>query len=378
MGVLWYVLVAAALVVYVVLDGFDLGVGALYLLFARNDAERAALRASIGPVWDANEVWLIAGGGTLYFAFPALYAVGFSGFYLPLMLVLWLLILRALGLELRHHLDDPLVGRACDVVFAWSSALLALVFGVAIGNVVRGVPLEEDGYFFVAFWTDGRAGGPRPGVLDWYTLLTGLLGLTALAVHGAAWLSLRMEEPLAARARAWATRGSGLLVVLTLVGAPTSLLVRPNLTSHFASAAWGGILPLGVAASLVALFVNLRARRDRAAFLSSAAYLVTMLGTAAFAVYPVLLHATTDASRSLTVAEALAPALSLRIGLVWWTIALLAALGYFVHLYRAFSGRIAVAPPKSGDKSADKRSEESLIAAAIVPTPAATAKDHSG
>lgn len=344
MGALWFWLVAAMLVVYVVLDGFDLGVGALSLSFAKSEGERAALRASIGPVWDANEVWLIAGGGTLYFAFPALYAVAFSGFYLPLMIVLWLLILRALGLELRHHLEGEIWAHACDVAFGVSSALLAWIFGVALGNVIRGVPIEEDGYFFLALWTDGRA-GERPGVLDWYTVLTGCLGLVALMVHGAAWLALRLEEPVAARARRWALRGVFVLAVLTVAGIPASLLVRPKLWDAFRERPWGLVFPLGVAFALAAFVRHVGRKRDRAAFLSSAAYLGGVLATAAFAVYPVVLHATTDPARSLTVATALAPALSLRLGLVWWTVALLIAVAYFRHLYRTFSGRLSVRNP---------------------------------
>src|SRR5450631_1698471 len=137
MATLWFLLVALMLVAYVVLDGFDLGAGAIYKLVATSRDERALVRGAIGPVWDANEVWLLAAGGTLYFAFPQLYASSFSGFYLPLMLVLWLLIGRALGLELRGHFHDALIGEICDTVFMISSLLLAVILGAALGNVIR-------------------------------------------------------------------------------------------------------------------------------------------------------------------------------------------------------------------------------------------------
>src|SRR5580692_4345880 len=127
MATLWFLLVALMLVAYVVLDGFDLGAGAIYKLVATSRDERALVRRAIGPVWDANEVWLLAAGGTLYFAFPALYASSFSGFYLPLMMVLWLLIGRGLGLELRGHIPDPLGRQVCDSVFMISSIVLAVV-----------------------------------------------------------------------------------------------------------------------------------------------------------------------------------------------------------------------------------------------------------
>src|SRR6185369_1064968 len=141
---------------YVVLDGFDLGVGLLYKIVGRTPEERAQVRASIGPVWDANEVWLLAAGGTLDFAFPPLYAAGFSGFYLPLMMVLWMLIGRALGLELAGNMEEPLLREACDTIFAVSSILLMIFLGAAFGNVIRGVPLDAEGYFFLPLWTNFR------------------------------------------------------------------------------------------------------------------------------------------------------------------------------------------------------------------------------
>jgi cytochrome d ubiquinol oxidase subunit II len=154
METLWFCLVAVMIALYVMLDGFDLGAGVVHLLVAKTEPERRQVIASIGPVWDGNEVWLLAAGGTLYFAFPLLYASSFSGFYLPLMMVLWLLILRGIGLELRNHVDAPLWKSFWDATFALGSTLLAIFFGAALGNVVRGVPLNHDGYFFLALWTN--------------------------------------------------------------------------------------------------------------------------------------------------------------------------------------------------------------------------------
>ena len=156
MATVWFVLVAIMLAGYVVLDGFDLGAGALHLFAARTDDERRALLAAIGPVWDGNEVWLLAAGGTLFFAFPLLYASSFSGFYLPLNIVLWLLLCRAIGIEFRAHVDSALWRDFFDSVFALASLLLIIFFGAALGNVMRGVPLGTDHYFFAPLWTDFR------------------------------------------------------------------------------------------------------------------------------------------------------------------------------------------------------------------------------
>src|SRR5580698_1175892 len=146
METLWFMIVAVMVVAYVVLDGFDLGAGVICLFVARTGAERRMVLRAIGPVWDGNEVWLLAAGGTLYFAFPQLYASSFSGFYLPLMMVLWLLMLRAIGIEFRAHVETHLWQNFFDVVFSVSSILLAVFFGAALGNVVRGVPLDATGY----------------------------------------------------------------------------------------------------------------------------------------------------------------------------------------------------------------------------------------
>ena len=153
MPTLWFCLVAIMLAGYVILDGFDIGAGVIHLFVAKNDAERRAVLASIGPVWDGNEVWLLAAGGTLYFAFPGLYASSFSGFYLALMIVLWLLILRGISIEFRSHVNSELWHTFWDVIFAGASVLLAIFYGTALGNVVRGVPIDADGYFFLPLWT---------------------------------------------------------------------------------------------------------------------------------------------------------------------------------------------------------------------------------
>src|SRR5271166_7049208 len=180
MGFLWFWLVAVMIVGYVVLDGFDLGVGVLHLFLVRTEAERKATLGSIGPVWDGNEVWLLAGGGTLYFAFPLLYASAFSGFYLALMIVLWLLIGRGASIELRAQINIGVWKSFFDGLFFFSSALLAIFFGAALANVIRGVPLQEDGYFFLPLWTNWRIGS-QPGILDWYTVIGGVVALVAVA-----------------------------------------------------------------------------------------------------------------------------------------------------------------------------------------------------
>src|SRR5260221_1020150 len=229
---IWFWLVAVMITAYVVLDGFDLGAGVLHLLIARTDPERRTVIRTIGPVWDGNEVWLIAGGGTLYFAFPLLYASGFSGFYLPLMIVLWLLILRGIGIELRMHLDSIVWRGFFDGCFAISSLLLTIFYGAALGNVIRGVPLQPDGYFFLPLWTNWRV-GPQPGVLDLYTVIAGVVALVALTVHGAHYVAVKTSRDLNTRARPVAAVLFPVLVLITLLSLWGTLAIRPEILTNY-------------------------------------------------------------------------------------------------------------------------------------------------
>ena len=339
METVWFILVALMITAYVVLDGFDLGAGIINLLVARNHDERRLVLRAIGPVWDGNEVWLLAAGGALFFAFPLLYASSFSGFYLPLMIVLWLLMMRGIGIELRHHVHDPLWWTFFDFVFSASSLLLAIFFGAAIGNVVRGVPLDANGYFFEPLWTNFRVGS-NPGILDWYTVVTGLLAFVTLTVHGAHYIALKTEGELYRRSQQVSKIGWWFLILITLVSLSATIYVRPQVLNNFQFRPWGWIIPLAVLASLVAMRLFVSKARFRGAFLSSAAYIAAMLGGAAFSMYPSLLPATTNPAFSLTIYNARTGAYSLRVGLIWWGLGIALAVGYFTFVYRSFAGKV--------------------------------------
>ena len=339
MGTLWFWIVAAMLVVYVVLDGFDLGVGAVYLLVARTDAERRQALRSIGPVWDGNEVWLIAAGGTLFFAFPQLYATSFSGFYLPLMIVLWLLILRGISIELRSHFNDAMWKAFFDALFAFASILLAIFFGAALANVVRGVPIGPDGYFFLPLWTNWQP-GPNPGILDWYTVLGGVLALAALAMHGALYVTLRTTGAVEERSRRLALKLGLAVTILTVLSIPATVLARPNSLANYDAHPAAFLAPLGVLASLIVIFLASRKRALLAAFLGSCAYLTSMLVGAAAGLFPVLLPSVGPAGTDITVASAMAGPHTLRVGLVWWTFGILLAVLYSATVFWLFRGKV--------------------------------------
>ncbi len=343
MGFIWFWLVAIMIVGYVVLDGFDLGVGVLHLFLVRTEAERQATLRSIGPVWDGNEVWLLAGGGTLYFAFPPLYASAFSGFYLPLMIVLWLLVARGVCLELRNHLDVGVWRTLLDGLFGISSALLTIFYGAALANVIRGVPLQADGYFFLPLWTNWKPGA-SPGILDWYTVIGGLVALVALTLHGALWLVLKTSGELEERASQMVSPLWIVLVTLTVVSLVATIAVRPSTLTNYSAYPFTYIIPLGVAASLAAIryWNRPQSAQPLKAFLASCFYLFFMLAGACWGLYPTLLPATTGEDRNITLSHALSGHHTLSVGLVWWTLGMLLAAAYIVFVYSRFKGKVDV------------------------------------
>lgn len=342
MEITWFCLVAIMIAVYVVLDGFDLGAGINHLFIAKTDAERRQVLQSIGPVWDGNEVWLLAGGGVLYFAFPKLYASAFAGFYLPLMMVLWLLMLRGISIEFRHLLDTPTWAPFWDVVFAGASTLLAVLFGVALGNVVRGVPLDAQGNFFLPLWTNFNIGA-NPGVLDWYTVLAGVLAAFALAMHGALWVAYKTEGDLRERAHRCGRISWFGVLVMTIVVTIATFTIQPAVAASFVDRPWGYIFPLSAVAGLIGVLLFGRSQADELkAFLASCLYIVGMLTSVVQGIFPNVLPSSTRPELALTVAGTSAPAYGLQVGLAWWIPGMILVAGYFVYSYRRLAGKVRI------------------------------------
>jgi cytochrome d ubiquinol oxidase subunit II len=320
----WFLLIGVLLVGYAILDGFDLGAGMLHLFIAKNDRERRLVMNAIGPVWDGNEVWLLTAGGAIFAAFPKVYATVFSGLYLALMLLLVGLILRAVSLEFRSKVADPRWRATWDVAFAIGSFLPALLFGVAIGNVLRGLPLTRDGEFAGTFL----------GLLNPFSLLIGLLAVAMFLMQGATWLTVRLDHGLRARAAA-AARGSWVAFVALWIAA--TLFARfetPRLFENYAHPiTWIAPTLFVIAAALFPLLI----RRGRwAAFAASSASIAMLIGIMGQALFPSMVPSLDNPSFALTIRNASSTQLTLQVMLTIALIGMPFVVGYTIWIYRHF------------------------------------------
>jgi cytochrome d ubiquinol oxidase subunit II len=250
------------------------------------------------------------------------------------------LILRGLAIELRSHFADPLWRSFFDGLLFFASTLLAIFFGAALANVVRGVPIGPDNYFYLPLWTNWRT-GPNPGILDWYTVIGGVMALLALSLHGALYLMLKTEGDLRLRSRVAAGRLWPFVAIATVLAIPATVLARPDSLHNYHDHPTAFLSPIGVTVSLVSILIAMRKRSELGAFLSSCVYLIAMLCGAAAGLYPVLLPSTNPAMASITIASAISGPHTLRVGLVWWTIGTMLAIMYFCIVYWLFRGKVS-------------------------------------
>ena len=326
----WFIVLAFMLTGYAVLDGFDLGVGALHVYIGRGKGRDTAINA-IGPVWNGNEVWLLAAGGSMVVAFPHLYASAFSGFYLALMLVLWLLVLRGVAIEFRHQVDNDLWRDAWDVTFFGASVLLAVLFGAAVGNVLRGVPLDAEGSFQGSFAL----------LLNPFALLCGVLSLATLSLHGATYLAMKTEGDVQARARRAVLPLWAITIVLLAAVVASSFVVRPGFTANFGRWPWLVAVPLLAALAAGAVPVFHRRGADAGAFLASAALIAGTLGSAAAGLYPYLLPSLSGGPHpGLDVYNSASSERAQSIALTIYLIGMAIVVVYLINVYRVWRGKV--------------------------------------
>ncbi len=347
MHAIWFALAATMLAIYVVMDGFDFGAGALHLSVAKDDRERRQVLAAIGPFWDGNEVWLLAAGGVLFLAFPKVLASSFSGFYLAIFLVLWVLLLRGIAIEFRSHLADRMWRSFWDTTLAGASILAPVLLGTALGNVLRGVPLDARGWFALPLFDSFSPTGGL-GILDWYTVLAGVFALVAILHHGALFLAWRTDGAVQARSTRRAARLFPVLIALWVLATIATAYVSPEIFQGLAAhpLAW-----LATALFLGGLAVSFRARhrgKDLAAFVGSGAFLLGLLAATVASVYPTLLKSSLDPSASLTAHNAAASPHSLAVGLVWWPLGFVLAVFYTAVIFRVHRGKAQSAADGEG------------------------------
>ena len=335
----WFALLSFTLIVFVVLDGWDIGAGVLHWVVGKTGSERREIVAAIGPLWSWHEVWLVAFGGTFLLAFPKIMATSFAGFYLALWFVLWAFILRGMSLEVGGHINDKLWQSWWDFVFAVSNVLLAVLFGAALGNVIRGVPLDESGKFSMSLFTDFGVRG-RVGILDWYTVSVAVCTTVLLSAHGATYLRLKTIGLLHQRSERLARQLWGLAFVLLAVVSVETWVVRPALYEAMAARPLAWIAIAVVVAGFWALFTGLRGTDERRAFVGSCAVIAGLLAGAAVSVFPVMLHSTLAPEHSMTAYNGAAPAYGLTMALIWWPVAFVLAITYLIVILREYRGKV--------------------------------------
>ena len=329
LNTIWFLLVGILFIGYAVLDGFDLGVGALHLL-TRSDQERRIMINSIGPVWDGNEVWLVTGGGALFAAFPHVYATVFSGFYTALMLLLLMLIFRAVAIEFRSKRPMAWWRSVWDVGFSASSILSSLLLGTALGNIARGVPLSPDHEFAGDFW----------GLLNPYALMVGVTTLALFMMHGAIYIVLKTEGAIQAKVRGWVKNTVVFFIICYVSTTMATLLYVPNMVDSVRRQ------PLFFAVAMLNMLAianiprEIYRGRDFRAFLSSCASMAALMTLFGIGMFPELVHASNDPAFSLTIYNAASSQQTLGIMLVIAIIGVPLVLSYTAGIYWVFQGKV--------------------------------------
>ena len=329
LNTIWFVLVGVLFTGYAILDGFDLGVGALHL-FARTDEERRVFLNAIGPVWDGNEVWLVTGGGALFAAFPMVYATAFSGFYLAFMLLLFALLFRAVAIEFRSKQPMRWWRRMWDVTFAGGSVCSAFLIGVTMGNVAWGVPLDARHEFAGTFL----------GLLRPYPLLLGVTTVALFAMHGAIYLVMKTEGELHERVRRWTNPAIIAFILCYVIFTLATLLYVPHITAAIKQEPGFFVVVVLAVLAIANIPRAVTHGRDFQAFLSSGAAMVCLMALFGIGMYPNLLYSEPHPENSLNLVNAASSQKTLGIMLIIALIGLPIVLAYSVSIYWIFRGKV--------------------------------------
>lgn len=325
----WFLVVGAVFSGYAILDGFDLGAGAWHLFFKKEESRRIALNA-VGPVWDGNEVWLVIGGGALFAGFPVVYASLFSAMYVPFMLFLLFLILRAVSIEFRSKEPGRTWRLSWDISYSVSSILLAVLLGVVLGNVLLGIPLDEN-HEFRGSWLS---------FLNPFALMTGLTTLALFMMHGAIYLAMKTEGRLFAKVALLLRRAIILFIVAFGITSLYALLYIPHLSDDFRKSPTLFVVPLLAFLSIANVPRLANKHKYLSAFLFSSLTVALLLTLVAIELYPALVYSTSETANHLTVYNSASSEKSLGIMLIIAAIGTPLVLAYTVFVYKTFWGKV--------------------------------------
>lgn len=350
MEVFWFIIIAIVLVVFFVLDGYDFGAGIIHLFMAKSENDKEVIAKSAGLFWDSNEVWLVAGGGMLFMAFPNFYAAVFSGFYLPLIIVLWLIVFRAIGLEFRNQFRFQMWKDMWDKAFGVSSLLLALFFGIALGNIVRGVNLGgvkngkavyEAQNFFLPLWDSSFSPlSETPGVIDWFTIIIGLITVVTLSIHGASWIILKTKSGINESLKTLIFKLTLILVGLTVISLAVWVYIRPDALQNFIEKPYLIIFPLLYFIGIIGLLLDRKINRDSARFVFSSLVIIGGISASLASMFPVLLPSTNSLNEALTIYNTAAGKYGLSVAMNWGIAGFILLFVYMIIQKRLMSGKI--------------------------------------
>jgi cytochrome d ubiquinol oxidase subunit II len=330
LNIVWFILFGIIVAGYLILDGFDLGCGILHPFIATNDIERRTVLNSIGPVWDGNEVWLVLLGGALFAAFPFVYASLFSGLYVAFMLVLLCLILRAVAIEFRSQHADQTWRTVWDYVFFLASLLLAFLLGVALGNVILGLPVNAHGDISIGILQ----------ILSPFALLVGITTIFMFAMHGAIYLTMKTDGELNHRVHRWLPRLMITFFLLNTLVVLGTLLLQLQVTKRYLNQIWPIILPALALGALIASWYLVRRGRAFLGFVASSAVIALLIGSVAAGLYPNLLLSTINPSYNLTIFNAASGSNTLTVMLIFAIIGMPIVLLYTAGVYYIFQGKV--------------------------------------
>lgn len=349
MEIFWYIIIAIVLAVFFILDGYDFGTGIIHLFMAKKEEDKEVIAKAAGLFWDSNEVWLVAAGGMLFMAFPTFYASVFSGFYLPLIIVLWLIVFRAIGLEFRNQFNYQMWKDMWDKSFGISSLLLALFFGIALGNIVRGVNLGsvENGistyeahYFFLPLWDSSFSPSTiHPGVIDWFTLTIGVISVVVLAMHGANWIILKTNASINQKLKSVIFKLDLVLVVLTIFSLLIWHIINPTSFKNFARKPFLILFPLIYISGIIGLFFVKR-NSNMLNFIFSTSIVLGGITSSLASMFPAILPSTNTVNSDLTIYNTAAANYGLSVALGWGIIGFILLFVYMIIQKRLMKGKI--------------------------------------